>query len=192
MPDILNAAVTWAMMPDNGGQTRSQIHAAFIGGAAVKTQLNPGFEICKMHRFLTLAPGSDPSTIVSGWWTNLDRWNNVVGFEDRVKMAKVFGVTVRELCRVFLAVRENWNSFEYLAVAALAKPVWAFIGGVAQQVRVEKGQGSQLGPGEKRGKTANLPGRATQIYIPYLTLGHLRAVRVHRLSDIETGNVRQY
>ena len=115
-----------------------------------------------------------------------------MGFEDRVKMAKVFGVTVRELCRVFLAVRENWNSFEYLAVAALAKPAWGFVGGVAQQVRIDPGSTTARGPGEKRGGTANLPGRAIQIYIPFLTMGHLRNIRIHRLSEIERGNVRQY
>lgn len=189
---ILNEDVDWATLPDNGGQTRAQVHAAFIGGSSVKTQLNPGFEMCKMHRFSTLVPGSDPSTIVSAWWTNLDRWNDVVGFEDRVKMAKTFRVTVRELCRNFLAVRENWNSFEYLAVMALAKPVWAFVGGVSQQVRIEEGTSSQARPGERRMGTLNLPGRALQIYIPFLPLGHLRCVRVHRLSDIERGNVRQY
>jgi hypothetical protein len=191
MPE-LNHTLEWRMMPDNGGQTRAQIHGAFIDGAAKKVQFSPGFEICKMHRFSTLAPGNDPTTIVSAWWTNLERWKDLVGFEDRVKMAKVFGVTVREICRVFLAVRENWNSFEYLAVAALAKPVWGFVGGVSQQVRIDPGSSSQLGPGEKRGKTANLPGRAVQIYIPFLTMAHLRNVRIHRLANIEAGLVKAY
>jgi hypothetical protein len=197
VPDILNDDIEWATLPDNGGQTRAQVHAAFIGGAATKTQLKPGFELCKMNGYATLAQNSEKTTVVSAWWTNLDRWQDVVGFEDRVKMAKVFKVTVRELCRAFLAVRENWNGFEYLACVALAKPVWAFVGGVSQQIRIEsKPDGtklpSQLRPGERRSGSVHLPGRAIQIYIPFLTLGHLRMIRMHRLSEIERGAVQQY
>jgi hypothetical protein len=190
MPDILNENISWATMPDNGGQTRVEIHTAFSGGAATKTRLNPGFEICKLNNYMTLTPNPAPTTVVSAWWTNLDRWGNVVGLEDRVKMAKFFKVSVRELCRVFLAVRENWNSFEYLAVAALAKPVWAFVGGVSKQVR-KQGE-SKRAPGEKSAMRQSLPGQATQIYIPFLTMAHLRCVRVHRLTDIERGNLKQY
>jgi hypothetical protein len=188
---ILNSNITWGLMPDNGGQTRAQIHAAFIDRRAEKIRLDPGFEICKLHRFPTLAPDTRPDTVVSAWWTNLMRWRDDVGFEDRIHMAKHFRVSVRELCRVFLAVRENWNPFAYLAVAALAQPVWAFYGGVAQQVRIDPGSRSMRMAGERRGSTRNLPGRGSQLYIPFLTNGHLRMVRIHRLTDIERGYVRR-
>ncbi|MFN3326338.1 MAG: hypothetical protein ACK5AZ_22810 [Bryobacteraceae bacterium] len=181
---ILNDSLTWAALPDNGGQTRAQIHSAFVGGVE-KILLPVDFALCKVHNYPTLSGNMAPSAVISGWWTALNRFRDDTGLHDRVKLAGVLGVSVRELSRVFLAVRENWNSFKYLAMITLSQPVYAFYGGVAAQARIDKGQASLVQSGEDRGATAKLPGRGKQIYIPYLTVGHTKHHKVIEIAGIE-------
>jgi hypothetical protein len=103
-------------------------------------------------------------------------------------------MSLREICRVYLAVADGWNSFEFLARIRLKEPVYGYYGGVAAQDRKKFDKDGIALPakqqkGEMRGATAKLPGRAKQLYIPFLTLGHLEPVKYFRMTHIEKGKV---
>ena len=107
---------------------------------------------------------------MSQWWSPYDPYRHDAGWEQKVRFARQFRISVRELGRLTSAVKENWNSLEYLLDITLKDPVYGFFGGFAQMTRLDKGKDSLRGEGEGRGKgSINLPGGATQFYIPNLT-----------------------
>lgn len=168
------------------GQQPAFVRAAFTHGVGKKVKLPAGMRLSKLSDFPSVAPPGSPT--LSPWWSPFDPYEYDGGFENRVRMAKNLGVSIRELSRVFVAVKENWNSLNYLLIVQLRVPVYAFFGGVGGQVRIDKvatqgpatqgGQApamvnapSKLLAGEGRGR-GGLAGGASQFYIPNLTPAH--------------------
>ncbi len=190
MGEILNEKIDWHTLPSSGGQTREEIYRAFWGGAARKVLLAAGFAVYKLHNFKTVASDASPKTAVSAWWAPYNSFEDDPGFNERFKLSKHFGASLREVARVYLAVSENWNSFQFLLVARLAQPTFGFYGTVSGQERLQGGQPSKRAGGEGSGGTAGLPGHGRQIYIPSLTVGNLYGAQVYRVEDIENGVTR--
>ncbi len=62
-------------------------------------------------------------------------------------------------------------------------PVYGFFGGFAQMSRIDTDAASKVSSGEGRGRSKNLPGGGTQIYIPNLTADDVSGWRVEDLSN---------
>ena len=161
------------------------VQAAFTHQRAEKVLLPQGFKLSKLSDFDSLAPPG--ATTLSPWWSPFEDYEYDAGFENRVKLAQHFGVSIRELSRLLVAVKENWNSLKYLLVIQLRVPVYAFFGGVAGQLRIDaadpggKPVVSKVLAGEASGKTKNLVGGASQFYIPNLQVDHALKVEARSL-----------
>jgi hypothetical protein len=163
---VLNDLEVWAKQPPH-------VKQAFKRAAGSKVKLDEGMRLCKLSHFPTLAP---PDTAkLSEWWSPFDAYMYDPGFDFRYLMAARFSVSIRELSRVVVAVKENWNSLSYLLVISLKQPVHAFFGDVAGQLRIDPGAGTKLRAGEERG-AGGLAGNGVQFYIPGLTLDHATLV----------------
>jgi hypothetical protein len=175
----LNENLSWGgvgAISTGGGKTVSD---AFKGGEAEKVLLSPGFVLYKFNDFNTpTAPGQKA---LSPWWSPFEDYRHDGGWVQRRKLAGHLGVTIREFGRVTSAVKENWNSLQYLLVITLSVEVWAFFGGFAQMARIDAGSASKVKGGEGRGQTKNLPGGGTQFYIPDLTTDQVSSWRVEDL-----------
>lgn len=187
----LNENLSWgevgAIKTGAGGSVRD----AFKSKHAEKVPLLPGTKLYKFNDFNS--PTRPGSKELSPWWSPYDDYRHDGGWEQRKKLAALLGVSIRELGRVTSAVKENWNSLQYLLVITLSAHVYAFFGGFAQMPRIDQGAASKVvaasaGGGsfiaEGRGATANLPGGGTQFYIPNLTTGEISTWYVESLLAI--------
>ena len=173
---IVNQNVNWN---DLEGFVRSAFQTKFA--MPEKVLLSPGFVLYKFNDFRTLHGPS--SNALSPWWSPYESYKHDAGWVQRSKMAKLNGVSIREWGRLTSAVKENWNSLNFLLVITLKDPVYGFFGGFAQMARVDTGADSKVGAGEGRGGSKNLPGGGTQIYIPNLTADHVSSWRIEDLSN---------
>lgn len=183
---MLNSFETWPIQEN--GIVDPAIQNAFTSGSAQKVLLPLDFELCKLNNNDQLTRGTD--TKVSPWWSPYEEYEWDGGFENRIKMASHFGVSIRELSRIFVAVSENWNSFEYLLIARLKEPVHAFFGKVAGQSRMAPAAPGAAEPkksralaGEGSSKSKGLAGNAGQFYIPNLTTAHIRLISARSLAS---------
>lgn len=169
--------------PGSNGPRRIQ------GEFAEKVLLPSDSKLYKFNDFNSpTAPGSKA---LSPWWSPYEDYRHDGGWEQRKKLAALLGVSIRELGRVTSAVKENWNSLQYLLVITLNQPVYGYYGDFAQMPRMDAGATSKrvttAGSGggnvvsEDRGATKNLPGGGTQFYIPNLTLDAIAGWRVESL-----------
>ena len=136
----------------------------------------------KFNDFTTLH-GPDNNNL-SPWWSPYYDYKHDAGWEQKVKMAKANGISVREWGRLTSAVKENWNSLSFLLEITLKEPVYSFFGGFAQMQRMDANSTSKMAKGEGRGGSKNLPGGATQFYIPNLTSNHVSHWKVTPLSNM--------
>ena len=161
----LNEDTQWTQLPP-------EVRNAFTHGTAEKVLLTPGFAMCKLSDFATInAPGSGA---VSPWWSPLEPYRYDAGWEQRRVLSQHFGVSIRELSRILVAVKENWNAMNYLLKVRTRIPVYAFFGGVAGQNRLDAGSASRRMAGEGSSGSAKLVGSASQFYIPGLNIYHVR------------------
>ena len=162
----------------------TRVRDAFKGGHADMVHLPAGTTLYKFNDRPSLQSADDArqNKSISPWWSPYDPYMHDPGWEAKKQMAKVMGVSVRELGRVTSAIKENWNSLMWLAVIKLQSRTSAAFGGFAHMERIQSGQKSKVNSGienqagvvlEGRGMTANLPGGATQFYIH-----NLKAVNV--------------
>lgn len=158
----LNSDVQWLDLP---GFVRQAFQTKF--GMPLKDLLPSGTMLYKFNDYSTLHGPS--SNALSPWWSPYNAYRHDAGWEQKKKIAEANGVSVREWGRLTSAVKENWNSLSYLLVITLSEPVYGFFGGFAQMARIDDGEASKMKPGEGKGKSKNLPGGATQFYIPNLT-----------------------
>ncbi len=121
--------------------------------------------------------------LFSPWWSPYNRFKDGVGWEDRKNFAKTVGVSVREWVRLTSVIQEDRNSCKFLKIITLKQGVWGFVGGFKGMSRTGGGASKAL-PGEGKGPTANLPGGATQIYIPGLSVEHAAFLRSEDLSHL--------
>lgn len=169
MPD-LNENLKWS---DVNKEDRDAFQQQFSMPTLERFPVNT-----KLYRF-----SDDPSPTLhkghfSPWWSPYERHKDGTGWEDRVRFAQMMGVSVREYGRLTSVIQEDRNSCAFLKIIQLKEPVWGFVGGLKEMPRPGKGPSKVLA-GEGRGPTirltgptpqpANLPGGATQIYIPGLS-----------------------
>ena len=171
----LNSNVNWMDLPDF---VRSAFQTKF--GMPTKDRLDAGMVLYKFNDFKTLH--GPTSNALSPWWSPFHSYKQDAGWEQKKKIAIANGVSVREWGRLTSAVKENWNSLNNLLVIVLKVPVYGFFGGFSQMVRIDAGATSKMGMGEARGGSKNLPGGATQFYIPNLTAEHVAKWSVEDLS----------
>jgi hypothetical protein len=177
MTNTLNEGVDWKDLPND---VQSAFQTKF--GMPTKDRLPAGTVLYKFNDFQTLhAPGN---TNLSPWWSPYNAYKQDAGWEQRAKIAKVNGVSVREWGRLTSAVKENWNSMNYLLVITLKVAAYGFFGGFSQMVRIDAGAASKVGAGEGRGPSKNLPGGATQFYIPNLTADHVSGWKAENLTSL--------
>lgn len=179
---IKNQDIQWTTFdPDPySGQTRAQVHEAFTHKRAEKRLLPAGMKICRLHAYGGLAPGMAEFSVLTPWWSPYDEYDYDAGIENRQKMAANLGVSTRELSRIVMAVKEDWNSLAYLWVTSLKVSVFAFFGGVAGQDRIGKNASTQQ-PNksyrdtkvEKSSGSKGLTGGNSQFYIPKLRLSDI-------------------
>jgi hypothetical protein len=162
---------------------------AFKSKHAEKVLLTPGTKLYKFNDFNS--PTRAGSKALSPWWSPYDDYQHDGGWEQRKKLATLLGVSIREFGRVTSAVKENWNSLQYLLVVTLSQPAYAYYGDFAQMPRADAGEASKrvttapAGGGsflaESRGATKNLPGGGTQFYIPNFTTDEISGWSVESL-----------
>ena len=143
--------------------------------------LAPTFKLYKFNEYKTLTAPDSKS--VSPWWSPYDAYEWDAGWEERKKLAAQLKVSLRELGRVTSAIKENWNSLEYVLVVTLQQDAYGYFGGFAQMCRIDEGKDSKRNPDiEAKGGTKNLPGGGTQFYIPNLTSDDVTLVSVELLA----------
>jgi hypothetical protein len=187
---IVNDLEVWGTQPPF-------VREAFKNSQGQKVQLHAGVRLSKLSDFSSLAPPG--SSTLSPWWSPYDAYRYDGGFENRVKLAAKLGVSIRELSRYFVAVKENWNSLRYLLIIRLRVPAYAFFGGVKGQPRIDlipthgphTAEGgaptpapaqSKVLPGEEKGRGIALVGGAGQFYVPNLTVAHATLIEARSLT----------
>jgi hypothetical protein len=171
----LNENETWMGQPQF-------VRDAFQTKFAMPTKdlLREGMILYKFNDFKSLHAPGDPR--LSAWWSPYLIYKHDAGWDQKEKMAKANGISVREWGRLTSAVKENWNSLSYLLIITLKVPVYGFFGGFAKMARIDAGATSKVVAGEGRG-SKNLPGGATQFYIPNLTADHVSKWHVEDLFN---------
>jgi len=169
----LNENLSWSEVGAISAGSNS-IADAFKLKYAEKVLLTVGTKLYKFNDYNSPAPRG--SKVLSPWWSPYDDYRHDAGWEERKKLAKLLGVSIREFGRVTSAVKENWNSLQYLLVITLSQAVYAFFGDFAQMPRQDAGTASKrvvtapAGAGafvaEGRGATKNLPGGAPSSTFP--------------------------
>jgi hypothetical protein len=135
------------------------VRDAFLHGQAEKVPLSKGTKLYKFNGWPSLAGKSDLDAIgtggagVSPWWSPYEPYRHDPGWIQKQATAKHFGVSVREWGRITSAVRQDWNSLEYLLVITLKHDAYGFfgefsampkIGGGASKVKAGEGDGLGL------------------------------------------------
>lgn len=175
----LNENLNWGDVGAISTGGSNTVQDAFKSRHAEKVLLTPGTKLYKFNDFNS--PTAPNSKALSPWWSPYDDYRHDGGWVQRKKLAEHLGVTILEFGRVTSAVKENWNSLQYLLVITLSESVYAFFGGFAQMPRIDEGGTSKRTATEGRGQTKNLPGGGTQFYIPNLTLDQISGWTVESL-----------
>ena len=196
---ILNEGLDWSQV---GAivEGKDPIRKAFREMYAERVLLNVGFELYKFNDvpFLTNKEGK-----LSSWWQPYRPFKHDPGYLQKVQTANFLGrgdpsFSIMEYARVTSAIKENWNSLEYLLVVVLSDPMYAWFGGYASMERLDKGEQSKLNQSssdEKRGgggqawkdaskterEPAKLPGGGTQLFIPNIEPHHINSWRIEDL-----------
>ena len=166
---FLNEDVSWPPADDSHRD-------AFKGREAQKVLVDPGLELCRLNDYPTLTrPGSSN---VAPWWSPLDPYEDDPGFAERLKLAAVLdldgtGTSIRQLSRIFTAIREDWGALNFLIKARVKKPVYGFYGQASGQARIGSGPSKADPKIEGQVQSSRLVGNAHQFYIPNLTIDHL-------------------
>lgn len=160
--DPLNKGLEW-------GQLAANVQNAFTNKKAEKVPLNEGFKLYKFTEWNVQRPDAS----LTEWWSTVDDYGVDPGLKAKINMAKTLRVDIRELVHVTSAVSANWNGLNYLVIATVQEPVFAFWGQCAQQARIEDGATARHAMGA--GLTKNVTGTAWQFFIPNLTTSYLAA-----------------
>jgi len=114
------------------------------------------------------------ATDLSPWWSPTYGFKHDAGLEQRMKIAKLSGVSFREWGRLTSVIKENWSSLDWLLTIELKVPVYAWFGGFKGMSRIDAGEQSRRNAAiEAKGGSRNLPGGGTQFYIPNLKVAHI-------------------
>jgi len=208
----LNEGVNWDQAGDTVTDSKSgtRVKDAFKSGKAEKVLLKAGTQLYKFNAYPTLGRGNEEeaktanprsaeaseyySQVLSPWWSPYQPFKHDAGWQAKKQLASHLQVSVRELGRNTSAIKENWNSLRYLLVINLKQPTYAFFGGFSQMPRKDVGAKSKMvttAPEgatdfvpEAKGGSANLPGGATQFYLPNLRPANVQNWRTESLLNL--------
>lgn len=173
----LNHQMTWSDVGAISTGPSSTVADAFqlLFGNPTKELLPAGTELYKFNGYNSLAKDAvTPATPMSPWWSPVRAFKHDAGYGEKVKIAQANGVSLREWGRLTSAIKENWNSLDWLLTITLKEPVYGWFGGFKSMDRIDNGATSLRNAGaEGRGAGKKLPGGATQIYIPNLLFRHI-------------------
>lgn len=181
---ILNSELTWSevgRITTGSGRVSDAFQTSF--GSLTKEYLRAGTTLYKFNGFSSLARGGvDESTPLSPWWSPHEQFKHDGGLRQRVLMAELNGVSMREWGRLTSVIKENWSSLDWLLVITLKVPVYAWFGGFKGMSRIDHATNSLRNIKlEKKGRGTMLPGGATQFYIPNLNFG---CISTHKFSHL--------
>lgn len=167
----INSHLTWE---DVGSikQGTNRVSNFFLDGKMVT--LPAKTKLYKFNSYPSLRP--DKAGNVTPWWSAFDAYDVDPGWYAKATMARVLGVSIRELGRVTSAITEGWNSCEYLATITLTVDIKVAYGRFKSVMRndgsgnmaIRAGSRAGVVRDEGRGLTKKLPGGGRQFYIPNL------------------------
>jgi hypothetical protein len=172
----LNEELTWAQVGDidtgGGGKVRDAFQLIF--GEPTKDLLSVGMKLYKFNTYDTICQGEPtPTTPLSPWWTAVEPYKHDGGLVQKLKIAEASGVSGREWGRLTSAIKENWNSMEWVLTIELSESVYGWFGGFKGMGRIQKDTVSKRDRAVEQGFGTKLPGGGTQFYIPNLLYKHI-------------------
>jgi hypothetical protein len=174
---VLNEQLTWndvgAIETGGGGHVRDAFQLMF--GNPTKELLPVGMSIYKFNAYNSLGQGTiTDATALSPWWSPTLSFKHDAGLSQRQSVAAANGVSMREWGRLTSVIKESWSSLDWLLIVELRRPVYAWFGGFKGMARLDPGTESRRNTAlEGKGRSKNLPGGATQFYIPNMTVGDI-------------------
>jgi len=155
-----------------------------IFGDPTKDTLDKGTQLFKFNNFPSISQYVHPDTRISEWWMPCAPYKHDAGLAQKIQMAKDMKVSLHEWGRITSAIKEDWNSMEYILTIELSDPVVAWFGGYKAMDRKGLCMKSKLIPEhEQRGIGNKLPGGGTQFFIPGIQLKNVRVVSVVKTHD---------
>ncbi len=147
-------------------------------GVPSKDLISPGMRLYKFNDFSSPARTNDASEPISPWWTPSLPYKHDGGLVQKIKIAKLNGVSSREWGRLTSVVKEDWNSLSFIFEMEMKEPVYGWFGGFKGMKRSGGGKSKRDASKEAAGGSKGLPGGGTQFYIPNLTLGLLKSYTI--------------
>lgn len=148
-PAALNQDLDWRVYTDQGMAeaamtdfrraknvaywSETKVCDAFYERTAFKVRLDAGMLLYKFNSYNSLT--AQGSTDVSPWWSAYHRYDVGSSLVDRLKLAEMNSVGIKELGRLTSAIVTEWNTLQYVLVVRLTKPVYAWYGGFASMPR---------------------------------------------------------
>jgi len=190
----LGLTLTWttigAIVTDDRAAPPKPTVADAFKGTPTKELLPAGTLLYKFNDGPLIRPqrfGGDPpppDMKMSPWWSAVLPYKFGSGLDQRLAMARLLGISVRELARLTSVVKEDWSSLSAILTIALKQPVYGWFGefkgmsrigsGASKRDAVEGSLNAKItlkSGAEKTVTSKNLPGGATQFYIPNLIYG---------------------
>ncbi|MCK6262751.1 hypothetical protein KP803_05620 [Vibrio sp. ZSDE26] len=182
---ILNHDLDWSKVGSistGSGYVRDAFQLKF--GDPTRELLPAGMAIYKFNAYPTLGAGViTDDTGLSPWWSPVESFKHDAGLEQKMKIAQLNGVSLREWGRLTSVIKENWSTLDFLLEVRLKFPVYAWFGGFKGMNRLDSGAQSKRNTElEARSSVNKLPGGATQFYIPNLTVGYLMSHKFTKMN----------
>jgi hypothetical protein len=136
---VLNAELSWSqvgkIVTDNatGATVADAFQQAF--GPPTKDLIGAGTRLYKFNDFASPARGNAPGEAISPWWSPSLPYKHDGGLTQKLKIAKLNGVSAREWGRLTSVVKEDWNSLSYIFEMELKVPVYGWFGGFKGMAR---------------------------------------------------------
>ncbi len=136
--------------------------ATFVGGRARKVVLAGDRELYKFSSF----PMQSAKGVITPWWASVEPLDvGDPGLSGLLERSGRASVDPKDFARARSAVSNDWNDLENLIRAVLTQSVWCWIGECAHQ-RMDNTRPDM-------GNVVYIGG-AWQIYLPNLTVNHIR------------------
>lgn len=157
----LNYSLTF----DQAAMAKPEVRRAFIGGKPeTKERLLASTKLFKWTQYPLVGPKG-----ITPWWSFVEdralvNGKKVDGLRQSQIYAQRLGAQDSRYARTRSAVTQQWNQMTKPLVIELMKNVWGFIGKASGQ------------PEDKQMANVYLIGGAYQVWIPNLTIAHIRQV----------------
>lgn len=112
----LNEAMSWAEVGEistGSGKVRDAFQLMF--GEPTKELLPAGMLLYKFNGYSTLGAGTiSDDTELSPWWSPVAAFKHDAGLAQRMAIAQLNGVSMREWGRLTSVIKENWSTMAWL------------------------------------------------------------------------------